>query len=55
MELVTSPDAMVVSVSRARGAAEMVEEEAEEEEFAFEEGEEGAAEAETEEGKPSED
>lgn len=55
VELVTSPDAMVVSVSRARGAAEMVEEEAEAEEFEFEEGEEGAAEAEPEKGKPSED
>lgn len=55
IELVTSPDSMVVSVSRARGVVEEVVEEAEEEEFAFEEEGEGAAEAKTEEGKSSED
>ena len=53
-ELVTSPDAMVVSVTRARGIVEEVEEEAEEEEFVFEEGAEEKAEAETEGEKPSE-
>jgi large subunit ribosomal protein L25 len=55
MEMVTSPDSMVVSVSRARGVAEEVVEEAEAEEFAFEEEGEVAAEAKTEEGKSLED
>ncbi len=45
VELITSPDSMVVSVSHARGIIEEVEEEVEEEEFMFEE-EEGAEEAE---------
>jgi len=58
VELVTSPDAMVVSVARARGIVEEVEEEAEEEEFAFEEDAkekaEAEAKAETKGEKPSE-
>ncbi len=52
-ELVTSPDAMVVSVARARGIIEEVEEEVEEEEFVFEEAAGEPAEAETKEKKPS--
>ena len=54
IELVTSPDATVVSVARARGIVEEVEEEAEEEEFVFEEGAIEKAEAGTEGEKPSE-
>lgn len=54
VELVTSPDAMVVSVSRARGAIETAVEEAEGEEFMFEEKAEGAAEAEAGEEQSSE-
>ncbi|MFB0516367.1 MAG: 50S ribosomal protein L25 [Candidatus Neomarinimicrobiota bacterium] len=47
VELVTSPDTMVVSVSKARGAVELpVVEEVEEEEFIFEEGAKGEAAAE---------
>ncbi len=52
-ELVTPPDALVLSVAHIRGVVEEVVEEAEEEEFVFEEGAEGAAEAETKEKKPS--
>ncbi|UCH63313.1 MAG: 50S ribosomal protein L25 [Fidelibacterota bacterium] len=54
-ELVTSPDAMVVSVARARGVVEEVEEEVEEEEFVFEEEGKEKAEAEPEAEKPSEE
>lgn len=52
LELVTSPDTMVISVSKARGMIEeVVAEEVEEEEFFFEEGaaEEGEGESEAEE------
>lgn len=55
VEMVTSPDSMVVSVSWARGVIEEVEEEVEEEEFEFEEGAEEPPEAETGEEKPSKD
>jgi len=55
VELVTPPDALVLSVAHIRGVVEEVVEEAEEEEFVFEEGAEEAAEAETKEKKPSEE
>ncbi len=53
VELVTPPDALVLSVAHIRGVVEEVVEEAEEEEFVSEEGAEEAAEAETEKKKPS--